>query len=204
MVGADARASHEQQRSAAVKRERSRKSGPATRVDYRKLPLIPALVAAGGGFAALPAVALELGDVRVESSLGQPLRASIAYALAPNEALASTCVSLQPTSAGDSLPTISRATVSVAEGLISITGDAVVREPLMSMRLNVRCPYTVQLSRDYMLFFRAAYLERRKGLGCPLGERAQPPPRQVRGVSRISRRLRAAAVTACSPATHCR
>jgi len=136
-----------------VKRERSRKSGPATRVDYRKLPLIPALVAAGGGFAALPAVALELGDVRVESSLGQPLRASIAYALAPNEALASTCVSLQPTSAGDSLPTISRATVSVAEGLISITGDAVVREPLMSMRLNVRCPYTVQLSRDYMLFF---------------------------------------------------
>ncbi|MDH5455521.1 MAG: hypothetical protein OEY37_05565, partial [Gammaproteobacteria bacterium] len=43
------------------------------------------LVALGGGLAATPAAALELGELTVQSSLGQPLRASIAYALAPNE-----------------------------------------------------------------------------------------------------------------------
>lgn len=136
-----------------MKSPRSRKSGPTTRNDYRRLPLISALVAAGGSLTALPAHALELGEVSVESKLGQPLRASIAYALAPNEALASTCVSLQPATAGDALPTLGRATLAVADGRISITGDTAIREPLMSMRLNVRCPYTPQLSRDYMLFF---------------------------------------------------
>jgi len=42
-----------------------------------------ALVVVSGGLVAAPATALELGDVKVHSSLGQPLRASIAYALAP-------------------------------------------------------------------------------------------------------------------------
>lgn len=124
----------------------------ATRTDTGSKILIPTLVAVGGGLAALPAAALELGDVKVESSLGQPLRASIAYALAPNEALYDTCVSLQRATPGGDLPSVSRASIRIANGLISITGRSIIREPLMSMRVNIRCPYTPQLSRDYMLF----------------------------------------------------
>ena len=40
----------------------------------------------------------------------------------------------------------------VADGVIAITGDTIVREPLVSMRVSIRCPYTPQLTREYMLF----------------------------------------------------
>jgi hypothetical protein len=124
----------------------------ASRTEQGSRSLIPALVAASGGLAALPATALELGDIAVNSSLGQPLRASIAYALAPNETLADTCVSLQGGASASGLPPVTRASVSVANGVISIAGKIAVSEPLMSMRVNIRCPYTPHLSRDYMLF----------------------------------------------------
>ena len=113
---------------------------------------ISTLVAVGGSLAALPAAALELGEAQVNSSLGQPLRASIAYALAPNEALTSNCVSLQGGLPKDAMPVVGPATIIVADGIISIAGKSALREPLVTMRVNVRCPYTAQLSREYMLF----------------------------------------------------
>lgn len=111
-----------------------------------------ALFVVGGSLAAVPATALELGEVKVHSTLGQPLRASIAYALGPNEALSDTCVTLQRGNAADGLPSVDRASMIVSDGVIAITGSSVVREPLLTMRLNVRCQYTAQLTRDYMMF----------------------------------------------------
>jgi hypothetical protein len=111
-----------------------------------------ALVAVGGSLAALPASAIELGDVKVHSTLGQPLRASIAYALAPNEAISDACVSLVGGPNASGMPTVGRASLIVTDGVIAITGASVVNEPLVSMRVNVRCPYTPQLTREYMLF----------------------------------------------------
>ena len=111
---------------------------------------VPAILAVGTSLAAVPAAALELGEVTVHSSLGQPLRASIAYALAPNESLANTCVSIGP--AGMGLPGIGPATVSVANGVINLTGATPLREPMVSVRLVVDCPYSPNLSREYMLF----------------------------------------------------
>ena len=114
---------------------------------------ISTLVAVSGGLIALPAAALELGEAQVRSSIGQPLRASIAYALGPNETLTNTCVTLQRRLPKDSdMPIVGRATVSIGDGVIEIAGKAVVREPLVSMRVNVNCPYTAQLSREYILF----------------------------------------------------
>lgn len=55
-----------------------------------------------------------------------------------------------PTASG--LPSVSRGSMIVADGVIAITGSSIVREPLVSMRINVRCPYTPQLTREYMLF----------------------------------------------------
>jgi phage tail protein X len=112
--------------------------------------MLPALVAVSGSLAAGQAGALELGELQVQSKLGQPLRASIAFALGPNELIDASCVSIRPTGGG--LPSASGATISVANGVISLTGRTAVREPLMTANLVVNCPYTPHVSRDLMLF----------------------------------------------------
>ena len=113
------------------------KLDPVARPDMGQRILIPALVAVGGSLVMAPASALELSDIKVHSTLGQPLRASIAYALAPNEALSDTCVSLQPGLASGGLPSVNRASLIVVDGVIAITGSSLIREPLMTLRLNV-------------------------------------------------------------------
>ncbi len=115
--------------------------------------ILPTLLAVGGGLASAPATALELGEISVQSTLLQPLRASIAYALGPNENIAGYCVSLNPRAAANGLPAITRANLSVADGIILLTSMEAIREPLMSVHLNIGCPYTPNLSREYMLFF---------------------------------------------------
>jgi len=120
----------------------------ATRTQKTLLPL----VAVGGGLAGLPASALELGDVTVQSRLGQPLRASIAYALAPHEQLTDSCVTLGLGATASGLPGIGRATVSIADGTILLTGRTPVREPMVAAQITVDCAYTANLSREYMLF----------------------------------------------------
>ena len=111
-----------------------------------------ALVVVGGSLAAAPASALELGDIKVHSTLGQPLRASIAYALSPNEMVSDTCVSLQPMMGAGGLPSIDRGSLIVTDGVIAITGSSIIREPLVSMRVAINCQYTPRLTRDYMMF----------------------------------------------------
>ena len=125
----------------SVARSQSRRTGSS---------LLPALVAASGGLAGT-AHALELGDITVQSRLGQPLRASIAYALGPNEELASYCVSLRGAASGG-MPTVSGANISIANGVISLTGRTPIREPLVTARVVINCPYTPHLSREYMMF----------------------------------------------------
>jgi hypothetical protein len=114
--------------------------------------LLPAIAAIGGGLAALPAAAIELGDMKVQSSLGQPLRASIAFALAPNEQLFDFCVSLSQGRANAGMPAIRSASISVADGVISLTGRTPIREPLITARVIIDCPYTAHISREYTLF----------------------------------------------------
>ena len=75
---------------------------------------IPAIIAVGSSLAALPASALELGEMTVQSRLGQPLRASIAYALAPNEQLSDYCVTMRAGPSMSGLPGFGVASVSVA------------------------------------------------------------------------------------------
>lgn len=113
--------------------------------------LLP-LVAIGGGLAVTPAAALELGELTVQSNLGQPLRASIAYALAPNEMLSDTCVSVAAGQSTSGLPSIGRNAVSITERAILISGQETVREPMLGTRVTINCPYTPNLSREYMLF----------------------------------------------------
>ena len=113
---------------------------------------LPALFAVGGTLAAIPAAALELGDIAVQSQLGQPLRASIAYALAPNEQIAKSCVSLRHGPSVSGLPGIGNATLSVSNGVIMLAGTSALREPMVSAHIIINCPYAPNLSREYMMF----------------------------------------------------
>ena len=133
-----------------------------------------ALFVVGGSLVAAPASALELGEVKVHSTLGQPLRASIAYALAPNEALSNTCVTLQKSTPGNGMPTVKNASMIVADGVIAVTGSSIVREPLMTMRVNIRCPYTAQLSREYMMFIDPAGTP--QAIAAPVADRVASQP----------------------------
>ncbi len=94
--------------------------------------------------------ALELGELQVQSTLGQPLRASIAYALSPNEFIEDRCVAVRP--GGRDLPGLHSASVSVSKGVISITSGSPVTEPMLSANVVVDCPYTAHVSRNYLLF----------------------------------------------------
>ena len=111
---------------------------------------MPALVAAGGGLAIGSAAALELGELQVQSTLGQPLRASIAYALSPNEIINDRCVAVR--AGGRDLPGLTNASVRVSKGVISITGGSPVTEPMLSANVVVDCPYSAHVSRNYLLF----------------------------------------------------
>lgn len=98
-----------------------------------------------------PAGAVELGELVVESTLGQPLAASIAFALGPNEQLADRCVYLRAGAPAADLPAVTRARVAVEGSRIVLRGGTALREPMMSLQLVVDCPYTAKLRRDYML-----------------------------------------------------
>ncbi len=100
---------------------------------------------------AVSASAVELGELKINSTLGQPLRASIAFALNPHEAIYDYCVYLQPGLAANGLPSVSRATVSIADGMILLAGNRAIREPLLTMQVSVDCPYTAHISRQFTL-----------------------------------------------------
>ena len=113
---------------------------------------LPAIFAVGTSLAAFPAAALELGELTVQSRLGQPLRASIAYALAPNEQLSDYCVTMRPGASVSGLPGFGPAAVSISNGVILLRGSTPVREPMVSAHVVVNCPYSANLSREYLLF----------------------------------------------------
>ena len=132
-------------------RTSKRKTVGKRRPGYKKA-MLPALVAVGGGLATLPASALELGNIVVHSKIGQPLRASVAYALSPNESLESYCVSVRHTGVGSDMPGISSPRTRVADGKISITSRSPIMEPIVTASLEVKCPYTPQVVREYTVF----------------------------------------------------
>jgi nucleoid-associated protein YgaU len=99
---------------------------------------------------------VELGDIRIESSLGQPFRGSIAYALNPNEQLFDYCIFLRPGSLSADVPSITRPKVAVDNGRIVLTGTTPIMEPVLAMQVVVNCPYTARLTREYTLMMSPA------------------------------------------------
>ena len=146
--------------------------------------ILPALVAVGGacGLVTAPASAVELGEINIESNLGQPLRASIAYALSPNEQLFDFCIFLKPGIIANGMPNVSNARITITDKAIILNGRTPIREPLLAMQLSVNCPYTAHLARDYTLMIDPA--SSMDGEGAALRYGAEPlTPVQMSTVS---------------------
>jgi pilus assembly protein FimV len=103
-----------------------------------------------------PAQAVTLGEIAVDSSLGQPLTARVPVTLAPGEMLTNECVSSVPVGSGD--------LVGVPEPRFSLEGAAAsgamelrvstarsLYEPMYELQLQVRCPGTALVVRQYVL-----------------------------------------------------
>ena len=122
----------------------------------------PGLVAgalAVGGFAAsllTPAQALTLGDVSLQSALGQPLDARIPVELAAGEVLTAGCVSIPPPARSD-LGALPRAQVTVPETpgagsfTLHVTTAQPLYEPMYELQVQIRCAGTPLLLRQYVL-----------------------------------------------------
>jgi len=116
----------------------------------RSAQLLPALIAGSAcGLISAQSSALQLGDLEIQSTLGQSLRASIAFALGPNEQLLASCVRLRPRRAASGLPILSGTNLSIADGKINLTSSRPVGEPMFAVQLVIDCPYTMNLTRSY-------------------------------------------------------
>ncbi len=120
--------------------------------------VLPALLTVGvaSGLVAGTASAFELGDIRIESSLGQPLRASIPYVLNPTEQLFDFCIHLRSGTVSTGVPIVSRPKIAIADGRIVLTGTTPIMEPMLAMQVSVDCPYTARIAREYMLMMSPA------------------------------------------------
>ena len=139
----------------------------------------------------------------MHSSLGQPLRASVAYALQPNEQVHAYCIYLKPGSLADGFPSLSSASIAVADGAIRLTGQVLVREPLLSLQLTVNCPQTPHLRRDYAVFLdpRAASQQQEPvARTVAAASEATPEPTPVRA-PRVQRQSAAARPVVRAPVT---
>lgn len=112
------------------------------------LLMMPALAALGIGG---QANALELGPLRMESALGEPLRASIAFALRPHEQLGAYCIRVGSGPSAIGFPSAGPAWVSVREGAIHVAGERPVANPLVGLQVTIDCPYAAHLSREYVV-----------------------------------------------------
>jgi hypothetical protein len=139
-----------------------------------------AVVGSACSLTALSANALELGDINIQSTLGHPLRASIAYALGPNEQLHESCIFLRSADPAAGIPPATHSRVTLRDGVILLTGDIAIREPLLNLRLSVDCPYSPHLQRDYVLMLNP---------GEPPREALAPSPRVASSETAVPARV---------------
>lgn len=103
-----------------------------------------------------PAQAVTLGEIAVDSPLGQPLAARVPVTLAPGEMLTNECLSSVPAGSGD-LARVPEPRLSVAGAASSgamelrVSTARSLYEPMYELQLQVRCPGTALLVRQYVL-----------------------------------------------------
>lgn len=118
---------------------------------------VNALACTGAVISALtPARAITLGEATVHSTLGQPLSATVPVQLAPGEYLGGACVTA-PRSGGTDLQPLpgprilAPETAVVGTHNIRVTTTRPLYEPMYELQLQIKCPGTALLVRQYVL-----------------------------------------------------
>ena len=94
--------------------------------------------------------ALSLGELRLQSYLGEPLRAEIPVSVPAGARLDATCVQLL-TDPGSGLAQRYDARLSTRGGMLYLEGRQPLREPLMTLTVRVQCPGVSRFERDYLV-----------------------------------------------------
>ena len=102
--------------------------------------------------ASIPAFAAGLGELTVNSRIGEPLQAEVRIIAEPDEMLEAFCFSLAVVKDAE-LPVIASARLQLEQGsdgtLLRISAMDALLEPLAMLRLNAGCG--VELQRDYII-----------------------------------------------------
>ena len=123
---------------------------------------------------AQPASALALGEMRVQSAVGQPFVGSTTARLGPGESLAADCISA-PRSDDAGLTQPDGLTVTAQSGNtpgsypVQIRSAKPLYEPMYEIRLRVDCPGSVALSKSYVVMLNLP-------MTTPAAETAEPSP----------------------------
>jgi hypothetical protein len=103
-----------------------------------------------------PVHALTLGEIAVESALGQPLNARVPVALGAGETLNAGCVTAQPAGSADLAP-VPGAAVGIPEAAVPglydlrVTTSRALYEPMYELNLQLRCPGAAVIVRQFVL-----------------------------------------------------
>lgn len=103
-----------------------------------------------------PAQAATLGEITLDSRLGQPLNARIPLRLYPGESLGPGCVTV-PTTRTPEFGRLPSATISSPEVTqpgtyeLRVATTQSLYEPIYELQVQVRCPGTALMVRDYVL-----------------------------------------------------
>jgi len=102
--------------------------------------------------ASIPAFAAGLGELAVNSRIGEPLRAEVSIIAEPDEKLEAFCFSLAAIKDAE-LPVITSARLQLEQGsdgkLLRISAAEPLHEPLAMLRLRAGCG--IELQRDYII-----------------------------------------------------
>jgi LysM repeat protein len=104
----------------------------------------------------MPAHAITLGEIAVHSPLGQPLNATVPVQIAQGEYLGASCVTA-PASADTQIGGLRQVNIKVPETAmagthqIQLTTLGRLYEPMYELQLQVRCPGTPLVLRQYVL-----------------------------------------------------
>ncbi|AZN37290.1 type IV pilus assembly protein FimV [Iodobacter ciconiae] len=129
-----------------------------------------------------PAAALTLGELTVQSAVGQRFRGKVSYQLSPTDDPAEECSKLSIIAPNDELPGLGPASLRLQSkergGEILIQSANIVFEPITSFNIKMECKGQ-QLQRSYTVFLDPAPLT-------PPTVAEEPPPSAARPTENIA------------------
>ncbi|MEM6639308.1 MAG: hypothetical protein AAF610_05340 [Pseudomonadota bacterium] len=135
------------------------------------------------------AYALSLSELKVKSTLGQPLRATINLRTQPGDEINRNCISItQPKNSG--MPGVGDVSLSLASGnraiQLNINGHTPLREPMAEMVLSVNCDGSPALTRTFLVMLDPP--SPAPVISVPAAQTAATPPRATGAVPTRSSR----------------